>query len=87
MFLSLTKLTALFVIVVGARIVNGKSGRGLGFEYIFAAYACLYKKTVKLQTSVRCFVRVLRPTSTYEPRHEKTNVLHMRKQRRRSASR
>ena len=24
---------------------------------------------------------------TYEPRHEKTNVLHMRKQRRRSASR
>ena len=26
-------------------------------------------------------------TSAYEPRHEKTNVLHMRKQRRRSASR
>ena len=24
---------------------------------------------------------------TYEPRHEKTNILHMRKQRRRSASR
>ena len=26
-------------------------------------------------------------TKKYEPRHEKTNVLHMRKQRRRSASR
>ena len=26
-------------------------------------------------------------TKTYEPRHEKTNILHMRKQRRRSASR
>ena len=36
-----------------------------------------------------CFwqlVQALAPT-TYEPRHEKTNNLHMRKQRRRSASR
>ena len=27
------------------------------------------------------------PRDTYEPRHEKTNILHMRKQKRRSASR
>ena len=33
------------------------------------------------ETNYKCHI------SIYEPRHEKTNILHMRKQRRRSASR
>ena len=33
------------------------------------------------------FETVLHPPNTFEPRHEKTNILHMQKQRRRSASR
>ena len=32
-----------------------------------------------------CFVQFVYAEGTYEPRNEKTNVLHMRKQRRRSA--
>ena len=37
----------------------------------------------KFKCSVICFCFI----RTFEPRHEKTNILHMRKQRRRSASR
>ena len=33
-----------------------------------------------------CFNHYFHVQSTFEPHHEKTNVLHMRKQRRRSAS-
>ena len=36
---------------------------------------------------VRCNAGVTYMYKEYEPRHEKTNILHMRKQRRRSASR
>ena len=40
---------------------------------------------------IKATLKELKPSATYmklyEPRHEETNILHMRKQRRRSASR
>ena len=52
----------------------------------------LYKECLKIRTIRACVYdeRIYDPlnvSNIIEPRHEKTNVLHMRKQRRRSASR
>ena len=44
----------------------------------------LYRKRPKY---FEHYITVLYEMNLYEPRHEKNNVLHMRKQRRRSASR
>ena len=51
------------------------------FPFLYENIYCCYSfKSPQLDGAI-----VLRVPTTYEPRHEKTNILHMRKQRRRSA--
>ena len=56
------------------------------------SYNCHFSDVINNLNDVRQWVRPLAckigaKTSLFEPRHEKTGFLHMRKQRRRSASR
>ena len=65
------------------KILNSYDNR-LQQNFTISSYSLFYDLLQNLPISFQ--VHVLHRLS-YEPRHEKTNILHMRKQRRRSASR
>ena len=58
----------------GCKAINQTNKKGILTMYFFSKFkTCCYNFKIR--------------TKIFEPRHEKTNNLHMRKQRRRSASR
>ena len=61
-------------------VVNRTIGAAAALNVIYFTSSMLI---IKLYINTFLKTRMV----TFEPRHEKTNVLHMRKQRRRSASR
>ena len=73
-----SELTAANLTLIPAAIVISVGA----FLFIIGSLGC-----IAACKESKCLLAVVSNFKAYEPHHEKTNVVHMRKQRRRSASR